>query len=330
MENYILALTKGGNRLAETLAAELDDCTIAQGQGRVADKIQALWSQCDGLICIMAAGIVVRSIAPLLADKRSDPCVIVLDEKGRHVISLLSGHLGGGNALAHRIAHITGGVAVITTASDVLGKTAIDLWAERNGLFVTDKKKLTAISAKHVNSGPVTLFYAGGRATIPADFRAVNSPEIADIIIAYKQCMTFEGLYCIPRNLYLGIGCNRGTSLADIELSFKELCHEHKLHPQAIAGIASIDLKSDEKGILQFAEKYQYETHFFSRGNINSVQDVSFSKVVMAAVGVQGVAEPTAILAAGREGSQCRLLVQKMKWKDVTLAVAERKITQWE
>ena len=117
MKTAVIALTAGGKDLAGRLSVSLDECILCCPQHGVAAEIKRLWGQVEGLICIMAAGIVVRSIAPLCKNKKKDPCVVVLDEKGEFVISLLSGHLGGGNALAREIARIIGGKPVITTAA---------------------------------------------------------------------------------------------------------------------------------------------------------------------------------------------------------------------
>jgi cobalt-precorrin 5A hydrolase len=134
MKTAIVACTGGGRILGRTIAEQLPDSSLLDVQGSVTATLREAWQSCDALVCIMASGIVVRTLAPLLKDKRNDPAVLVLDEKGQNVISLLSGHLGGGNALAHQVAAITGGRAVITTASDTLGLVALDLWAKAQKL----------------------------------------------------------------------------------------------------------------------------------------------------------------------------------------------------
>lgn len=289
-----------------------------------------LWDEYQGIICIMATGIVVRAIALLLHDKAFDPAVVVMDQKGQFAISLVSGHLGGGNELAVKVAAITGGQPVITTASDVAGVTALDLWAKRNGLFVTDRKLLTEKAAKLVNGDILTAFSELPLNSLPKDLRPCTTLKDADIVISYNKNMTSTGLCCIPEVLYLGIGCNRGTTVDDIEKSFAELCEKWNLDSRAVAALASIDLKNDEAGILEFARKMQIESHFFSRDELNSVGDVSYSDAVMKAVGAKGVAEPAALLAAGGDGSEAQLMISKMKWKDVTLAVAKRVKNRWE
>jgi cobalt-precorrin 5A hydrolase len=330
MKTCVLAITDEGVLLAQHIAASLENCTFLAVEMKVADALQAFWSQYDGFICVMATGIVVRSIAPLLQDKTIDPCIVVVDQKGRHAISLLSGHLGGGNRLAEEVAALTGGTAVITTASDVLGKTAIDLWAARNNIHIADRSKLTRLSARQVNGAIPQIYCEIETIILPSDFSRVFSQEQADMVITYNKYMTSDTLYCIPGTLYLGVGCNRGTAAEDIEKSFKALLEQHAIEPKAIKGLATIDIKNDEHGILQFADTHNFDLSFFTRDELNSVSNVSFSKAVMKAVGVQGVAEPAALLAAGSGEFESRLIIRKMKWKDVTLAVAERIINKWD
>lgn len=330
MNVSVVAITAEGRKTADRIAASLANCTHDKSSAKVAQKIKRLWARSDALICIMATGIAVRSIAPLVADKKTDPCVIVLDQSGKFVISLLSGHLGGGNELAETVSRITGGIPVITTASDILGKTALDLWARRNNLLIEDSSKLTRITSGFIDGKTIKVYSHNKSIVLPEDLEFTDTAEGADIVITYNKNMTFEGLCCIPRTLYLGVGCNRGTGAADIEKSFVELCETYGIAPGAFMGICSIDVKNDEEGILLFAKDYGFTPLFFSRDELNMVKDVSFSSAAMKAVGAQGVAEPAAILGAASSGDDTDLIVRKMKWKDVTMAVAERKKDIWD
>ena len=329
MKIAVIALTRGGRELANRIVAGLENSESCAITGGVLATIEQLWAHYDGLICIMAAGIVVRAIAPLCRDKRIDPCVLVLDEKGQFVISLLSGHLGGGNELARQVAAITGGAAVITTASDVTGHTALDLWAAGYNLRVQNPQAMARVAARLVNEGEVG-FYAGmacGR--LPADFTVVTEPALADIVLSYgafDPSAHPDALVLCPCNLYLGLGCNRGTVAADFELAVTDLCAQNRLDRRAIAGIASIDLKADEAGLLQFARENNLPLCFYAAEELNRVEGVSHSAAVMAATGAQGVAEPAAILAAGDGIMPGQLIVRKIKWKDVTAAVAAKKL----
>ena len=332
MKTAVIALTWGGRELAGRIVAGLENSESCEVTGGVLATIERLWGHYDGLICVMAAGIVVRAIAPLCRDKKSDPCVLVLDEKGQFVISLLSGHLGGGNELAHQVAAITGGTAVITTASDVTGHTALDLWAAGHNLRVQNPQAMARVAAKLVNEGEVSFFAGVACGGLPADFRVVAEPALADIILSpadFDPGVYPDALVLCPRNLYLGLGCNRGTVSADFELAVTELCAEHRLDRHAIAGIGSIDLKADEAGLLQFASDNNLPLRFFSAEELNRVEGLATSPAVLAATGAKGVAEPAAMLAAGDDttpGQPGQLIVRKIKWKDVTAAVAEKKL----
>ncbi|MFV0438851.1 MAG: cobalt-precorrin 5A hydrolase [Desulfopila sp.] len=330
MKTCVLALTPKGHILARKMATVLPDCELIAVDGKIVDTMARLWSRYQGIICIMATGIVVRAIAPLLQNKTTDPCVVVLDQNGEHAISLVSGHLGGGNDLARLIGDRTGARPVITTASDVSGCTALDLWARRNGLQIDNRQTLTEKSAKLVARRSLQVYSPLPLVGLPRDLLRTTTADEADVVISWQRCELTTALHCIPRLLYVGVGCNRGTSVTDIERAFMELCAAHRLEPGAVAGIASIDLKNDEVGILEFAAHRGVDIQFFCRDALNGVRDVSYSRAVMRAVGVQGVAEPAAVLAAATDGSAAELLVRKMKWKDVTMAVAQRKRDRWE
>ncbi len=330
MKIAVIALTRGGKELAGRIVAGLEGCENCEVTDGVLAVIKRLWPLYDGLICIMAAGIVVRAIAPLCRDKKVDPCVLVLDEKGQFVISLLSGHLGGGNDLSRKVAAITGGSAVITTASDVTGHTALDLWAAENNLRVQNPQVMAGVAAKLVNEGEVSFFSTLECGRLPADFKVVDAAALADIILsraAFDPLEHPDTLVLCPCNLYLGLGCNRGAKAADFELAITELCTQYHLDRRAIAGIASIDLKADEAGLLQFASDNNLPIRFYAKDELNRVEGVSSSAAVMAATGARGVAEPAAMLAAGDGTIPGQLIVRKIKWKDVTAAVAEKKLT---
>jgi len=318
MRIALLAITHGGKKLAAKLAEKLSGSVVLDVSEGIAATLGRCWRDFDAFVCIMAAGIVVRSIAPLLMDKRNDPCVLVLDEQGRHVVSLLSGHLGGGNELAREIAALTCGTAVITTASDTLGLPAIDLWAKAQNLMVADKDALTRASARLVNSGQLRLFSEVAVISLPQGLVQVSDPEEAEVIVSNRKSWRAEALHLYPRNLVVGVGCNRGTEAKEIAEALDELLTEKGLSPQGIRNLASIDLKADEDGLLAFAAENGWQIEFFSKEELNSVGNVSRSEAVFSAVGAIGVAEPAALLSAENND----LLAGKRKWQNVTLAVA--------
>ncbi len=317
----IIAITRGGRELAARLSDLLPDASLLvkeKGQ-KVADTIAAHWQQFDGFICIMATGIVVRAIAPLLADKLTDPCVIVLDEKGRHAISLLSGHVGGGNVLARKIAGLIGGTPVITTASDTLELVALDLWAKEQNLVTPSREKLTALSTLLVNKGELSLYADVQISSLPRGLMQVSDSAQADFIVSHFTAMSQTCPIIRPRNLVVGIGCNRGTPASEFEEAINELFNDLRLSRASIRNLASIDKKNDEIGLLQFAKENCWRIDFFDSNTINKLTNLEISFAALKAVGAIGVAEPAALLSAQSN----QLLSRKRKWKNVTMAVAQ-------
>lgn len=326
MKTAVLALTEGAKRLAETISSQLEDCHFERSDDSVGSTLARVWQDYDGIICIMASGIVVRSIAQLLKDKKEDPCVLVADEKGMYVVSLLSGHLGGGNKLAKQVAGITGGQPVITTASDVTGHTAIDLWAKENDLAVNDPRKLTTVSAKLVNNGFVTIYSDIAVNSFPSDFKEVSQARGSDIIFSHKRYSGNPALRLAPKNLVVGLGCNRDTGCRAFDSAVVELFEKENIDRNSIVAFATIDIKDDESGLLKFAQDSNCPLLFYSKDELNSVSGVSTSLAALSATGAKGVAEPAAVLGATTEAGAGKLIVRKYKWKDVTAAIAEKTI----
>ncbi|WP_456387173.1 cobalt-precorrin 5A hydrolase [Desulfolithobacter sp.] len=319
-----MAITRGGREKGEQLARSLEQADFFFCRGRLRETIARVWQESvddrryDALVCIMSTGIVVRTIGPLLQDKQTDPAVVVCDEAGRFAISLVSGHVGGANTLAEQVADILGGQAVITTASDVLGKTPLDLWIREQGFVVSDRKGLTRIMGRLVNGHIIRIWSEVPLPELPPDMEKTDDPGKADLLVTCRADMAVRGVVLHPKILVAGIGCNRGTAAREIEQALAGACADHNLALLSIARLASIDLKQDERGLLEFAGIHGYPLVFFNRDQLNRVDNVSSSDVVFKATGAKGVAEPAAILAA----ENGRLLVRKMKWPNVTVAVA--------
>ncbi|MDH3346540.1 MAG: cobalt-precorrin 5A hydrolase [Desulfobulbaceae bacterium] len=315
----ILSLTQGGHQLAIRLAEHFPGATPLHCRGTVRSTVKKAWTRYDALIFIMATGIAVRTIAPLLRDKYHDPAVVVCDEAGHYAISLLSGHLGGANELANQVARTLNGQAIITTASDVLGRTALDIWIKDNNLTVHQPKGLAVIMGRLVNNGFITLYSDYPLPPLPPDIQHINTIKNADLVITSRTEKYLSCFVLIPKSLVVGIGCNRGVSAKCIERACTEVFADHGLFLNAIRNLASIDIKADERGLLDFAAGKGYEIDFFSSSQLNEVANISESQAVLRATGAKGVAEPASILSAGNH----RLIVRKVKCKDVTIAVTE-------
>ncbi len=326
MKTAVIGLTTGGKALAHSLAGRLGAVFLEKKpQQSVAALLTKNWKHYDAFICIMATGIIVRAIAPLLGDKATDPCVLVLDEKGQNVISLLSGHLGGGNKLTLDVARLLDANPVITTASDTLELTALDLWAKENRLQPPMRTKLTALSAKMVNRGLLRCYcdLSIKKGSLPPDIIKTEGPEKADFIISLHQKKWSEKPLFSPQTIVIGTGCNRGTPASEFEEAVNEFCNDLDISRKSIRNLASIDAKNDEEGLLQFAQQNDWRIDFFTKEELNTYKHLEISAAAMKAVGAIGVAEPACLLSAGSDN----LLQRKRKWKNITMAAAAAPFT---
>jgi cobalt-precorrin 5A hydrolase / precorrin-3B C17-methyltransferase len=313
----ILYITDRGLALAEGLQRLYPKAVIARFNTVAAEQ---LWDTQRVLIFIMATGIVVRTIGPLVKDKKKDPAVIVLDEKGKFAVSLLSGHLGGANEHAKEIAHFLKGKAVVTTASDVNNLTSIDMWARQKGLVIEDWREVSRIGTRLLNKGMLKV-YTEARLDLPDDFMEVDDPEKADAVITNRVNLPGkEPLVLRPKNLLIGIGCNKGTQADEIEEAVKKALAENNLSFLSIQLLATIDRKGSEPGLVNFVKRHGFGISVFTAGELNSVKGITKSDAAFKATGAQAVAEPAALLASGSD----KLLVLKHKIGNVTVAVAER------
>jgi cobalt-precorrin 5A hydrolase/precorrin-3B C17-methyltransferase len=333
----LLYITERGQVLAKRLSGLFPDAEIEKFSPlTVAD----LWESGHDLICIMAAGIVVRTLASLLKDKKSDPAVVVVDEAGGFAVSLVSGHLGGANERAQEIARFLGGKAVITTASDVNHLPPIDLWARDNDLTIENWALLPRVGTRFVNNGALRV-YSDIPLDFPDEFLRVADPRFGDIIITNRKdvysgpsfctnagegvsagaCRVKEQLCLRSVNLVVGIGCNRGAAEDEIEVAVQRTLDEHNFAFSSIRSIATIDIKGNEPGLKAYVGKHDFPLHTFKSEELNRVEGIEKSDAVLKATGAYGVAEPAALLAAGSD----KLLVHKQKKGNVTVAIAETK-----
>ncbi|MCO1603027.1 cobalt-precorrin 5A hydrolase [Desulfosporosinus nitroreducens] len=298
---------------------------------RLSDIIPSLWQEFSVLIFVMASGIVVRQIALLIEGKDRDPAVLVLDEEGKFVIPLLSGHLGGANALAHQISEQIGAVPVITTATDVRGMVAPDEYARRYGWKVEPVDHLPAVNRllleqKQLNvwaSYPLTPEHETWVKDTHYCFLSEKEKDKANVIIdAFPNSnIKADCLYLVPPILSIGVGCRRGVAsdviLERIKLAIEQLGASLK----AIAGIYSIDLKSNEVGLIEVAKYLRVPFRTFRADELQSVnlqEQLSRSNFVSEKIGVDGVCEAASLLGAKRG----RLVLSKTKGQGVTVAIS--------
>lgn len=324
-KTVILAATRRGMALAESIQEELEGAEIYEYRSGVKKALEEAWAHCDAIVCVMAAGIVVRCIAGLCRSKFYDPGVVVVDEAGNYAISLLSGHIGGGNRLAEQVAAACGGAPVITTASDVSGHTAVDLWTVEENLALRNPENLSSIASRLLDTGSLKVYQQDAFIKhLPDDFKPCTNPEDADIVIALNWREEPNRLVLVPRINYIGMGCRRGARLDEFETALADLGSLHDLDLHSVAGVASIDIKKDEAALLQFASQHNWPLMFFDSTRIGAVPVPSRSETVHRNIGVYGVCEAAAVLAASTTNKAGRLILKKIKWQRITAAVAQR------
>lgn len=352
----IAAFTAPGKELAGRIAKELEaSCSLLWYEKNLRQWCGACFAQADALIFIGACGIAVRTIAPFLKSKTEDPAVIVLDEAGQYVISLLSGHIGGANEFALRIAALIGAAPVITTASDVRGKLAVDVFASKNGLVISDMKQAKEAAAALLREERVGFCCTGEmEGQLPLELTwispdevsvmcgerdkgAAGSENISFLIWASERALWPAGecgageihtapqktLHLIPRVVSVGIGCRRGKPKEEICAAVLHVLEKAGIPVQALEGAASIDLKKEEEGILEACRAFGIPYTTYSASELAAVEgDFSPSEFVKKTTGVDNVCERAALLLAGSGG---RLIRRKYAENGVTVALAVRK-----
>lgn len=316
-----VAFTGNGAILAETLRASLGGTLQVSGAGfSLSEWTEENFPKREALIFVGAAGIAVRAVAPHVRNKTEDPAVLCLDETGRFVIPLLSGHLGGANALARRVAALTGGTAVITTATDLSGVFAVDLWAKKQGMEIRQPERIRQVSSAVLKGETVGIscpYPIAGEC--PPHLRLVDCAAEAAVLVS---CLREEtaALQLIPRTLVLGIGCRKGTTAETLEHQLSLFCAERGILPQAICEAATIDLKKDEEGLLRFCKVHNWTPVFYSAKELCALEGTfTSSRFVEERIGVDNVCERAAVLGSGGALTQ-----KKYASEGVTFALAEK------
>ncbi len=332
-EPAIVCLTPRGCELARKIAHGLGRGEVIVSEGEVRRPLADSFRAGRPLVCVMALGIVVRIVGRLLGDKKTDPPVVVVDEAGRFAVSVLGGHLGA-NELASEVARITGGVPVITTASDVLGLPAVDLIGQSRGWAIENRQHLTEVAGAVVRGQPIAVYQEAGSpdwwrefGDWPDTFQRVQAwPQgcWASVLMITDRAapdLPYPMIVYRPRTLVLGVGCRRGTRCDEIEALFQEVCRAHVFSPLSLCAIATVSLKADEPGLIEFAARHEVPLQVFSVEELAEMGDIPTpSGRVREKIGLAGVAEPAAMRAAGTR----QLLMAKCKSDQVTMAVARR------
>jgi cobalt-precorrin 5A hydrolase len=351
----IIALTKKGVETACRISAALNKLEIKNSlfspeqcvqswamplEMRLGEFVKDLFGKVDAIIGVMAAGIVVRAVAPCLKSKLSDPAVVCVDVSGRFAISLLSGHYGGANELTRIIASEIGAIPVVTTASDVMGKISVDEVARLMHCKIKNPESLVAVNSALVNGKRVVLVLVGD-VKIPMDMilgyeikRADNAKEAVALIKNFDAgAIITEGKFptklpkpvtiLTPKKIIVGVGARKNASENQIITAVNAALARVDVPLERVDGLATVDIKKDSAGMIGAAKKLGLNWDFLSVDALQSLKHEGLSpdsKLVKEKIGVGGVCERAALIAAGKNAE---LILKKMKMNGVTVAVAE-------
>ena len=358
----IVAVSKPGAEFARRLASKLPDAELhlerklagdSDDNARLYDLplrpvLQNLFVNRDALIVFLPIGAAVRLLAPVFAGKKRDAAVVCVDDGGRYAVSVLSGHVGGGDELACQVAEAIGAQPIITSASDALNVTAIDLVGKAQGWRIdASSTDLTRAAAAVVNGNPVALWLdpdcgaAWPEDTAKSDrIVEVNSlaeavaEDFAATLIVSDRLLSVEVGHPLvvyrPPTLVAGMGCRRGVDAEHLRELLDATLAERGITLRSLAKIATIDLKADEPGIIALSESLGIPVEIYTAEELNAVGDRlaglepggELNRPTPSAaqdlLGVFGVSEPAAMLAAGADG----LVAPRTKSDRATVAVA--------
>lgn len=339
MKAEIISFTDRGAVLAQKLAQELPGhgicckAWVKKKDAVLPDLVRAVsmslkewtaerFSAADVLIFIGAAGIAVRSIAPFVRSKKTDPAVLAADEQGKHVISLLSGHIGGANAMTRLVAEILGAEPVITTATDLQGKFAVDTFAARRGFYMDSMEYAREIAAALVAGKRVGMrSFWPVFGPVPEELDIEGKPPVGFAIDVRAVQPFAHTLHLAPRITVLGIGCRKDTDARHLKDTALQVLRDFHVYPESVCRIASIDLKKNEKGILALADALNVPFTTYTSGELEQTESedgFTESDFVRSVAGVGNVCERAALRGAGTK----RLLIPKTARDGVTVAAA--------
>ncbi len=324
--------------IREKFRAELDDTPnlVKTIEPPVSNAIGALFEAYDQLLLTFSVGAAVRLIAPCIRSKEEDPGVVVIDDGGCFVVPILSGHLGGANAFAERISGLIGAQPVITTASESLATLPVDILGRRLGWKVdAPKAALTQVAAHVVNGEPIAFAQECGspawwdkETPLPPNiqlfdcFEAVDTNRFRGILwVTHRDIPDTTRnrlagrlvIYRPPKQVILGVGCDRGTTLKTMETALDQALDVAGLERGCVTALATIDKKNDEPGLLALAKNNGWPLHFYSAGELARVEAPNPSDTVLKYMGTPSVGEAAALLLAG--ASMDRLMVEKHKYR---------------
>lgn len=334
----IFALTANGVQLARGIAKELPGADlyfskrhVKEGEKSYSSFTQALqqaFKEYDQIICIMATGIVIRSIAPVIEHKSKDPAIVILDERAQFAISLLSGHLGGANELTQTLADITGAQPVITTASDVQKKIAVDSLAMRYQLQIEslcDAKKVTASLVDNHDVELINHTELVMEDEVYKIYKGDSSSKCRILISRKKEESDKITAWLYPKDIVLGVGAKRNVDSEHFAKKIDQQLKVCNIDPRCVKEVVSVDLKSDEEAIIEYAKKIDVPFRVFSVEELKKVDHLfEGSPFVKKTIGVSSVSETSAYLAS----NYGEKILGKTKLDGLTLSIYREEI--WE
>lgn len=351
MKLDMISFTEQGFKLSQKLEKKLTDSFGAAGVGKPEIRI---WTKCGScrhlpqyeprkiaqwageqmerkaaLLFIGACGIAVRAVAPWMTDKLHDSPVLVMDELGQYVIPILSGHMGGANELAGLIAAGTGAVPVITTATDLNGAFAVDLFAKKNHLTILNKEGIAVVSARLLAGEPVTISIESGHGpenpALPAGLTLVPYPpqEPVNILVTSRESGYQADIRLCPQEYVIGMGCRKGKEPEKIRNLIRRTLASLDIKQEQVLALASIDLKAEEPGFTVWSRMANVPFFTYSARELMDVPgQFSVSEFVKSQVGVDNVCERAALCGCGLHGG--RLIRKKCAEDGMTIAIAKR------
>lgn len=343
----IICITKNGINIAKRIKEKIPSASI-YSQSKHKDSsdgiiwfekntknmVEEIFKEYDSIICIFSLGAVIRLISNLLVDKKTDPAVIVIDDKGNFVISALSGHLGGANALSKSIADILNSTAVITTAADVNETIAVDLLGNNFQWRIDNFENVTKVSAHMVNEEKIGVYQDAGESNwwdkeLPKNVTVVQNIDelrsddfkagliISDKIIADPILVRKSVIYR-PKSLVVGIGFHWDTTQADIEVGIMKVLEDNGLSFLSIRNLSTINRGKSPITLGAFSDKHGIPLEFFDKDKLSNVTVPNPSELVKKYEGTSSVSEASSILSSGGE-----LIVSKQKFPpNLTVAVS--------
>lgn len=329
MKIAIISITQNSKSLAmdikEVLKADPMVIRVDLFHKNVKQNLKNIFPSYNFIIGIMATGIMIRNVCPMIKNKKDDPAILIIDEKGQHVISLISGHLGGGNEFSNKIANIIQGEAVITTATDINNKFGVDCIARRYYLNIDDISKIKNINSALLNNEMVQIAINSKYNFIWEDLDVKKSYD--KINSKSEDLKVSNGPVTIslkPKKIVVGLGSRKNIGTSSVVKAVQDALKIINLPIERIDTFATGEMKKDEIGIINAAKLFGHPLEIVPAKLIKDFtnNDISCSDFVIEKFGLPGVCEPSALITAG-EGSN--LIFRKTPYNGVTVAIAVSK-----